>query len=68
MWMSTLRKNDFHFSIIIWKYFLYNINEMFEYSVLDKIRLDCMVYPSHTHTQLASNLTLIQNKCPPPIF
>ena len=59
---------------------------MFEYSVLDKIRLDCKVYPSplqtHTHTFyiyyqliteaclifITSILSLIQNKCLPPIF
>ena len=43
--MATLKKNDFHFCIIIWKYFLSNINLIFEYSVLDKIKLDCKVYP-----------------------
>ena len=55
------KKNDFQFFIftIIWKYFQSNINVMFQYSVLDKIRLDCNMYPSslytcartHTHTQ-----------------
>ena len=36
MGMSTLiKKKIFVFSIIIWKYFLSNINLIFEYSVLD---------------------------------
>ena len=48
IWMSELKKKDIHFFlvIIIWKYFLSNENSIFEYSVLDKIRLDCKVYPS----------------------
>ena len=55
------KKNDFQLFIftIIWKYFQSNINVMFQYSVLDKIRLGCNMYPSslytcactHTHTQ-----------------
>ena len=37
--------------VIISKYFLPNINLIFEYSVLDKIRLDFKVYPfPHIHT------------------
>ena len=43
----TEKNVDFHFFIIIWRYFLSNVNSIFEYSVLDKIRLDCKVYPSH---------------------
>ena len=30
------KKKDFHLFIITWKYFLFNINVMFEYSVLYK--------------------------------
>ena len=55
------KKNDFQLFIftIIWKYFQSNINVMSQYSVLDKIRLGCNIYPSslytcactHTHTQ-----------------
>ena len=49
-------KNDFHFCILIWKYVLSNINVMFEYTVLEKIRLDCKVCPSppptYTHPHL----------------
>ena len=55
------KKNDFQLFIftIIWKYFQSNINVMFQYSVLNKIRLGCNMYPSslytcartHTHTQ-----------------
>ena len=46
------KKNDFHFFIIIWKYFLSNISLIFENSALDKISIDGKVYPSppHTHT------------------
>lgn len=49
MWMSALKKNDFHFFfffVIILKCFLSNKNLIFQYSVLDKIRLDCKMYPS----------------------
>ena len=50
MWMSTLKKKVFFsFFIIVWKYFLSNINSIFECSLLDKIRLDCKVYPFPTH-------------------
>ena len=41
------KKKDAHFlKKVIWKYFQSNINLIFEYSVLDKIRLDCKVYPN----------------------
>ena len=43
------KKIFFSFFIIVWKYFLSNINSIFECSVLDKIRLDYKVYPSPTH-------------------
>ena len=68
MWMSTFKKKLCHFFIIIWKYFLSNINSIFEYSELDKIRLDCKVYPSppHTHTfciyyQLTTEAKILSN-------
>ena len=41
------KNNNF---VIISKYFLPNINLIFEYSVPDNIRLDCKVYPYHPHT------------------
>ena len=61
------KKNDFQFFIIIWKYFLSNINVMFQYSVLDKTRLDCNMYPSplyarahiHTHKHTYTHFTYI---------
>ena len=40
------------FIIIIWKYFQPNINLILEYSVVDKIRLDCNVFPSFLHARL----------------
>ena len=47
------KNDDFYFFIIIWKYFFSNINVIFEYSVLDRIRLDCKVYPPpYTHTHI----------------
>ena len=52
-------KNDFYFLIII--YFLSNVNVMFEYSVLDIIRLECKVYPSppvYIHTPFAYIISL----------
>ena len=58
MWMSALKEKWFSFFLIIifWKYFLSNINLIFEYRVPDKIMLDCKVYSSslhiHTHTRL----------------
>ena len=46
IWTYTLKKKKiFIFFIIIWKYFLSNVNLIFEYSVLDKIMLDCKVFP-----------------------
>ena len=60
MWMFSLKKTKWLtvrlrtkwvrvqlqsiFFIIIWKYFLSNINLVFEYSVLDKTRLNCNLY------------------------
>ena len=52
MWMSALNK-IFIFFIIIWKYFLSNINLIFEYSVL---KLECKVYPSPLHTHIHTNI------------
>ena len=57
-----IEKNDFRFFITIWKYFMFNINLIFQYNVRNRIRLECKVYPSrpsplppptdptHTHT------------------
>ena len=57
-----IEKNDFHFFITVWKYFMFNINLIFQYNVLNRIKLECKVYPSpqspsspnrpdtHTHT------------------
>ena len=48
MWMSALKENDLHFFYYYYYYYLEiylpNINSIFEYSVLDKIRLYCKVY------------------------
>ena len=57
-----IEKNDFHFFITVWKYFMFNVNLIFQYNVLNRIKLECKVYPSpqspsspnrpdtHTHT------------------
>ena len=68
MWMSALKEKWFSFFLIIifWKYFLSNINLIFEYRVPDKIMLDCKVYSSslhiHTHTPFAYIISLPQKQ------
>ena len=62
--MFALKKMIFIFFIINWKYFLSNINSVFEYSVVDRIRLYVKVYQSptpHTHTHTHTPFTYITN-------
>ena len=58
-----IKKNHFNFFFIIWKYFVSNMNLIFEYSALEKIRLDCKVYLSpNTHTPFAYIASLLQKQ------